>query len=62
MLTYVQSWKMRSERWPLVLAKGGSLVFLAQLPWSGGDEMPDCNGFRREQEVRKKTVSARVLL
>lgn len=62
MLTCVQSWKMRSERWPLVLAKCGSLVILAQFHWSDGDEMPDCNGFRREQEERKKAVSARVLL
>lgn len=46
----------------MVLAKCGSLVILAQFHWSDGDEMPDCNGFRREQEERRKTVSARVLL
>lgn len=47
--------KMRSENWPLALAKFGLLVILAQFHWSGGDEMPDQSGFRREQEERITT-------
>lgn len=61
MLTCVQSWKMKSERWPLALAQCELLGFSAQFHCSGGDEMPDWSGFRREQDERNKTVGARVL-